>query len=191
MSASESSDLTGAFLIAMPGIGDPRFEHAVIFICAHSGDEGAMGLIVNKPAPGASMSELMEQLKISPVPSRLLPAVQFGGPVEMSRGFVLHSPDWSAEGSTLAVDESFSMTGTLDVLHEMADGGGPERAMLVLGYAGWGPGQLEIELAENGWLTTHAHPRIVFDLPNDSKWEAALGLLGIDPLFLSSEGGRA
>ncbi len=187
---TDSSDLTGSFLIAMPGMGDPRFDRAVVYLCAHT-EEAAMGLIVNKPAPGALMSDLMQQLKISPVPSRLHPTVQFGGPVEMARGFVLHSPDWSAEGSTLDVDEDFSMTGTLDVLREMAEGGGPKQAMLALGYAGWGPGQLEGELAQNGWLTAPAHPRIVFDLPNSAKWEAALGMLGIDPLYLSSEAGRA
>src|SRR5690606_2829339 len=120
------------------------------------------------------MSELMEQLKIAPVPPRLHPSVQFGGPVEIARGFVLHSADWAAEGSTLKIDDDFAMTGTLDVLREMAGGGGPKVAMLVLGYAGWGPGQLDAEIAANGWLTAPAHKRIVFDLPNAAKWEAAL-----------------
>jgi putative transcriptional regulator len=190
MTQFDSSDLTGRFLIAMPGMGDPRFDRAVIFLCAHSAD-GAIGLIVNKPAPGASMSDLMQQLQIAPVPARLLPAVQFGGPVEKARGFVLHTPDWANDGSTLKVDAAFSMTGTLDVLREMAADGGPSRAMLTLGYSGWGPGQLEAEIARNGWLTAAASPRIVYDLPNAAKWEAALAVLGIDPLFLSAEAGRA
>lgn len=190
MVTSESTDLTGQFLIAMPGMGDPRFDRSVIFLCAHS-DEAAMGLIVNKPAPGASMEELMGQLGISPVPPRLGHTVQFGGPVEMGRGFVLHSADYESEGGTLVVDERFAMTGTLDILRDMANGSGPRAALLALGYAGWGPGQLETELARNDWLTAAAHPRIVWDLPNAAKWEAALAVLGVDPLFLSAEGGRA
>jgi putative transcriptional regulator len=190
MTAAESTDLTGQFLIAMPGMGDPRFEKSVVLLCAHS-PEGAMGLIVNKPAPGASLDDLMTQLGIAPVPERLQRAVLFGGPVELGRGFVLHSSDYRAEGSTLVVDPSFSMTGTLDVLRDMSAGGGPGVALLALGYAGWGPGQLETELGRNDWLTAAAHPRIVFDLPNAAKWEAALAVLGIDPLFLSPDAGRA
>lgn len=190
MTANDSSDLAGSFLIAMPGMGDPRFHRAVIFLCAHS-SEGAMGLIVNKPAPGAAMDELMGQLGIAPVPPRLAGAVQFGGPVELGRGFVLHSADYAVEGSTLTVDTDFAMTGTLDILRDMAAGGGPRVAMLALGYAGWGPGQLEAELGRNDWLTVAAHPRIVFDLPNPAKWEAALAVLGIDPLTLSAVAGRA
>lgn len=190
MAQIESSNLTGQFLIAMPGMGDPRFEHAVVLMCAHS-PEGAMGLIINKPAPGATLGDLMAQLKIDPVPPRLLPSVQFGGPVELHRGFVLHSSDWRADEATLAVDDTFSMTATLDVLREMAEGRGPAEAMLTLGYAGWGPGQLEGELARNGWLTAKARSEIVFRIPNASKWEAALAILGIDPLFLSATAGRA
>lgn len=190
MTQFDSSDLAGRFLIAMPGMGDPRFDRAVILVCAHS-EEGTIGLIVNKPAPGASMSELMGQLKIEKVPAQLLPGVQFGGPVELARGFVLHTADWANEGNTLQVDKTFAMTGTLDVLREMAAGGGPSRGLLALGYAGWGPGQLEAEIARNAWLASEAAPRIIFELPNAAKWEAALAVLGIDPLFLSAEGGRA
>jgi putative transcriptional regulator len=190
MTDADSTDLTGQFLIAMPGMGDPRFEKSVVLLCVHS-PEGAMGLIVNKPAPGATLGDLMGQLGIQPVPPQLQAAVLFGGPVEMGRGFVLHSSDYRAEGSTLVVDEAFSMTGTLDVLRDMAAGAGPGRALLALGYAGWGPGQLEGELARNDWLTADSQSRIVFDLPHAAKWEAALGVLGIDPLFLSAEAGRA
>lgn len=190
MTQFDSSDLTGQFLIAMPGMGDPRFDHAVIYICAHSAD-GAIGLIVNKAAPGASMADLLTQLRIATPPDRLMTSVQFGGPVEMSRGFVLHSTDWSSDDTTLTVDSEFAMTGTMDVLREIAAGKGPRRAVLMLGYAGWGPGQLESELARNGWLTSAACERIVYDLPNAEKWEAALRVLGIDPLFLSADAGRA
>lgn len=190
MAQLESSILTGKFLIAMPGMGDPRFELSVVLVCAHS-SEGAMGLIINKPAPGAALPDLMAQLKIEPVPKRLSPAVQFGGPVELHRGFVLHSSDWSADEATLVVDDTFSMTATLDILREMSEGRGPSEAMLTLGYAGWGPGQLERELAQNGWLTANAKSEIVFHTPNDGKWEAALAVLGVDPLFLSATAGRA
>ncbi|MCR8724929.1 YqgE/AlgH family protein [Frigidibacter sp. ROC022] len=190
MADFDSPDLTGKFLIAMPGMGDPRFERAVVYVCAHSA-EGAMGLIINKPARGTTLTELLEQLSIAPVPEHLHKVVRYGGPVERGRGFVLHSADWSAEEGTLSVDDSISMTGTLDVLRVMAEGGGPGQAILALGYAGWGPGQLEAELSQNGWLTAAAHPRIVFDLPDIEKWEAALAVLGIDPLFLSAAAGRA
>lgn len=190
MDKTISSDLTGSFLIAMPGMGDPRFEKSVVYLCAHS-SEGAMGLIVNKPAPGASMAELMHQFGIDPVPASLSPGVQFGGPVELGRGFVLHSADYAANGSTLKVDDRFAMTGTIDILRDMASGKGPSAAMLALGYAGWGPGQLEGEIARNGWLTTPASPKIVFELPNAAKWEASLAMLGIDPLTLSATAGRA
>jgi putative transcriptional regulator len=188
--ATFDATLTGQLLVAMPQMSDPRFERSVVYLCAHS-DEGAMGLIINKPAPGASMLELLGQLGIEPVPPKLLGNVQFGGPVEVGRGFVLHSADYAADGSTLTVDETFAMTGTLDILRDMAAGGGPRVALLALGYAGWGPGQLESELARNDWLNAAAHPRIVWDLPNAAKWEAALGVLGIDPLTLSAAAGRA
>jgi putative transcriptional regulator len=190
MGRRESVVLTGKFLIAMPGMSDPRFEKSVVYLCAHSAS-GAMGLIINKPAAGLEMSELMEQLSIHPVPARLLPAVHFGGPVEHSRGFVLHTTDYVRSKSTLRVNEQFAMTATLDVLEEMARGSGPGVAMMALGYAGWGAGQLEHEIAQNGWLTADASRRIVFDLPDSSKWEAALAVLGIDPLMLSPVAGRA
>jgi putative transcriptional regulator len=184
------TDLTGQLLIAMPGMPDPRFEHSLIYLCAHS-NEGAMGLIVNKPSADVTFGNLVEQLSIeSPIDVRDI-RVHFGGPVELGRGFVLHSPDFQSQMTTLNVDEAFSMTGTLDVLETIAQGAGPEKRLIVLGYAGWGPGQLESEIASNGWLTCDASPALVFDTEDDQKWEAALGSLGISPLALSSEGGRA
>ncbi|MGR3375735.1 YqgE/AlgH family protein [Salipiger abyssi] len=188
--ASGTTDLTGHMLIAMPGMGDPRFEQAVVFLCAHS-DEGAMGLIVNKPSGDVTMAGLLEQLSITPAPGLERRQVHFGGPVEMGRGFVLHSPDYQSGLTTLQVDGEFHMTGTLDVLETIARGDGPARWMAMLGYAGWGPGQLEEELAQNGWLVCDASPELVFDIADASKWEAALNSLGIPAHLLSAEGGTA
>ena len=189
-SASEPTDLTGKILIAMPGMGDPRFEHSVIYLCAHS-EEGAMGLIVNKPSADVSMAALLEQLSITPSPGLGPRQVHFGGPVEMGRGFVLHSPDYMSGLTTLQVNEGFAMTGTLDVLETIARGDGPAHWMAMLGYAGWGPGQLEEELAENGWLVCDATPELVFETADASKWEAALNSMGVSAHLLSAEGGRA
>ncbi|MCA0846542.1 YqgE/AlgH family protein [Salipiger thiooxidans] len=188
--ASGATDLTGKMLIAMPGMGDPRFEHAVVYMCAHS-DEGAMGLIVNKPSGDVTMAALLEQLSISPAPGLDLRQVHFGGPVEVGRGFVLHTPDYKSGLTTLQVDEDFNMTGTLDVLETIARGNPPERWMAMLGYAGWGPGQLEGELAQNAWLVCDASPELVFDTADASKWEAALNSMGIPAHLLSAEGGTA
>ncbi|MDG4649856.1 YqgE/AlgH family protein [Roseibacterium sp. SDUM158017] len=188
---SAPEELTGKLLIAMPGMGDPRFAGAVVFLCAHS-PEGAMGLIVNKRMDEVTFSELLEQLEIaSPGAVRDVP-VCYGGPVEMRRGFVLHSSDYAAHGDDgLVVDPRFSMTATLDVLEDIANARGPRQALLALGYAGWGPGQVEAEIAQNGWLTAEASPELVFAASMEGKWEAALKSLGIHPLMLSSEAGHA
>jgi putative transcriptional regulator len=185
-----SSDFTGKMLIAMPGMGDPRFEHSVVYLCAHS-DDGAMGLIVNKPATDIRFADLLEQLGI-PVGAGLRDIrVHFGGPVEHGRGFVLHSADYEAETGTMKVDDAVSMTATTEVLEQIAKGDGPAASMLALGYAGWGPGQLEDEIAANGWLTCDARPDILFGRANEHKWTAALKTMGIDPLILSASAGRA
>jgi putative transcriptional regulator len=189
------SDLTGQLLIAMPGMGDPRFHGSVVFLCAHS-KSGTMGLIVNKQITELSFAEMLAQLEI---PSAAPPdfPICFGGPVETGRGFVLHSAEYAprtrdaAEDGTLRVDTRFSMTATLDVLRDMAEDKGPKQALLALGYAGWGPGQLESEIQRNGWLTCDASPTLVFGQRMDGKWEAALASLGVDPLMLSSEAGHA
>lgn len=188
---SAPADLTGKLLIAMPGMGDPRFASAVVFLCAHS-PEGAMGLIVNKRMDEVTFSEMLEQLEIaSPGAVRDVP-VCYGGPVELRRGFVLHSSDYRPRGEEgLTVDGRFSMTATLDILEDIANGRGPKQALLALGYAGWGPGQLEAEIAQNGWLTAEASPDLVFGHRMEGKWEAALKSLGIHPLMLSSEAGHA
>lgn len=182
--------LTGQLLIAMPGMGDPRFAHSVIYVCAHS-EDGAMGLIVNKPAPEVRFADLLAQLNIPTGKGVRDIRVHFGGPVENGRGFVLHSGDYQSGAGTLEVDDAISMTATQDILEDIAAGNGPERSMLALGYSGWGPGQLEGEIAQNGWLTANAPADILFGRANEHKWSAALKVLGIDPLLLSSEAGHA
>lgn len=187
---SDSIDLNGKLLIAMPGMSDPRFASSVIFMCAHS-DDGAMGLIVNKPTDELQLTDLLEQLAIPQIKSGQEIRVHFGGPVELGRGFVLHSADYVLSDATMKVDEQFGMTATREVLEAIADGTGPNSALLMLGYAGWEPGQLENEIKDNGWLVTDATPEIVFGTGNSDKWKAALATLGVDPLMLSSVAGRA
>lgn len=183
-------DLSGKLLIAMPSMEDPRFEHSVVFLCAHSG-EGAMGLIVNKPVPEVSLDDLLEQLEIGKGAGSAGVRLFFGGPVEGQRGFVLHTRDYEPGEGTLEVDAQFSMTATRDILVDMARGTGPMLALTALGYAGWGPGQLESELKQNAWLTVDADEAIVFDPDAGGKWTKALAKLGIDPSLLSAAGGRA
>ncbi len=183
-------DLSGSILISMPGMGDPRFEKSVILICAHS-PEGAMGLIINKPSNDLNFAGLLEHLEIPRGPEGRDIRVQFGGPVERGRGFVLHSDDYFAQQGTLEVVGGYGMTATLDILQELAQGHGPREAFLALGYAGWGPGQLESEIARNDWLTATPTQALIFGSDQAGKWGAALRIMGIDPISLSAVGGRA
>ncbi|MCK0140963.1 YqgE/AlgH family protein [Aliiroseovarius sp. F20344] len=183
-------NLSGKLLIAMPGMGDPRFEKSVVFMCAHS-PEGAMGLIVNKPSEDLSLGDVLSQLEIDASSITKAGKIFFGGPVEGGRGFVLHSGEYDNDDSTLKVDDAFSMTATRDILEAIAHGEGPEEALAALGYAGWSPGQIEDEIQQNAWLTCDAEKAIVFAADDKSKWTAALAKLGIDPLLLSAEGGSA
>jgi putative transcriptional regulator len=187
---SDELDLTGQFLLAMPGMGDPRFAFTVILLCSHS-SEGAMGLIINKPAPHMKFKDLLKQMKIAPLKTAPQVPVHIGGPVEAGRGFVLHSGEYVADDNTLRVGDDYGMTVTIDILEQMARGTGPEKSMLCMGYAGWGPYQLEDELQHNGWLTCDATPELVFGTDDDDKWQAALQSMGIDPLMLSASGGQA
>lgn len=181
--------LTGQVLIAMPSMRDPRFAQSVIFVCAHTA-EGAMGVVLNRPRKSPDFTELLKQLGIEPSPPRREIRMGTGGPVEDNRGFVLHSPDWSAEGS-MAVDNKYVLTANLEVLQAIASGGGPERGFLVLGYAGWAPGQLDEEIRQNAWLSAPADAALVFDANFSTKWQRALAKLHIDPGMLSGEAGRA
>lgn len=183
-------DLAGSILIAMPNMADPRFERSVIVVCAHSA-EGAMGLIVNKPAPDLSFAGLLDQLEIPRAAGGRDIRVHLGGPVERGRGFVLHSRDYDAGRATMGVAGRFGMTATQDVLQALAQGAGPESALLALGYSGWGPGQLEAEIARNDWLTYPAPAELVFSADDGGKWSGVLRHMGIDPLSLSATAGRA
>ena len=187
---TQDLDLTGKILIALPGMGDPRFANAVVLICAHS-PEGGMGLIINKPTDDLRMRDLLDQLSITAGEDMRDLPVHFGGPVEHGRGFVLHDAGYTSAISTLEVGEDFAMTATLDILEDLAEGRGPDNALIALGYAGWGPGQLEEELAQNGWLTCDADADLVFTTRDARKWETALDRLGVSALMLSSDGGRA
>ena len=188
--AEVQMELNGTLLIAMPGMQDPRFDRSVILICAHS-DAGAMGLIVNRPAQDLAFADLLEHLGIAQTAQGRDIRVYSGGPVERGRGFVLHEQGYEAAGGTLAVPGGFGMTASLDVLQELAVGEGPDRALLALGYAGWGPGQLEAEIGRNDWLTGEASAELIFGGVDKVKWAAALQSMGIDPLTLSPVSGRA
>ena len=195
--AENNGFLDGKLLIAMPGIGDPRFERSVIFMCAHSAD-GAMGIVINKVAPGITFSDLLERLDLLPTDNQIkVPVnlsdipVQFGGPVETGRGFVLHTTDYYSADTTLPISERVGLTATLDVLRAIAKGEGPRRSLLALGYSGWGPGQLEGEIQRNGWLHGDADEELLFKVANDEKYTAALKKIGIDLRMLSSDAGHA
>ena len=194
---SPSGFLDGQLLIAMPGIVDDRFARSVIYVCAHS-EEGAMGIIVNRPAERVDFPQLLVQLKvIGPDEAIRLPAeassllVLNGGPVDTSRGFVLHSNDFSIDNSTLLIGGGVSLTATIDILRAIASGSGPGQAVLALGYAGWAAGQLEAEIQQNGWLNCPADPSLIFDSALDSKYERAMRRAGIDIGRLSSGAGHA
>jgi len=181
--------LTGQLLIAMPAMSDPRFQQSVIYVCAHT-PEGAMGLVLNRPLQRPSFDDLLRQLEVAPVPPARRIRLCQGGPMDNARGFVLHTSDWTGEGS-LRVNEGLALTASLDVLKAIAEGGGPREGILALGYAGWGPGQLDAEIQQNAWLSAPADETIVFDGDNDTKWRRAFGTLNIDPLLLSDAAGHS
>lgn len=188
-SPSAGTSLVGQILIAMPAMTDPRFAGTVIYICDHT-DKGAMGLVLNRPLEAPSFEDLLRQLKVTPTPPARTIRLCNGGPVDTARGFVLHSTDWTGEGS-LRVSDDVALTASLEVLKVIAGGGGPRRGLLALGYAGWGPGQLEDEVRQNAWLTAPATDALVFDAAPETKWRRALAELGIDPLLLSGAAGHA
>jgi putative transcriptional regulator len=181
--------LTGHLLIAMPTMEDPRFAHSVIYLCAHT-PEGAMGLVLNRPLQKPKFDDLLRQLEVAPVPPARRIRLCQGGPMDNARGFVLHTTDWTGEGS-LRVNDAVALTASLDVLKAIAEGNGPREGILALGYAGWGAGQLDAEIQQNAWLSVPADEAIVFDGDNDTKWRRALAKLHIDPLLLSGAAGHA
>lgn len=195
--SSKAGYLDGQMLIAMPTMQDERFTRSVIYVCAHS-DEGAMGIVVNHPASNINFSDLLVQLEVISASDRIeLPPqaeaikVLKGGPVETSRGFVLHSADFFLDDSTLPIDEGICLTATLDILKAIAQGTGPASAVLALGYAGWAAGQLETEIQDNGWLHCSADAELIFGRNVESKYDQALRKIGVKAAMLSSEAGHA
>lgn len=185
----DDSYLVGQLLVAMPGMQDERFARTVIYMCAHNA-EGAMGLVVNRALDALNFPDLLEQLDIDTSTAMENVDVHFGGPVETGRGFVLHSPDYLQEG-TMVVADGVALTATVEILRAIASGNGPQRHLLALGYAGWGPGQLDSEIKANGWLNVGADDGLVFDTNLNTKWDRAMGKLGIDPNMLSESAGHA
>ncbi len=186
-----SGFLAGRVLIAMPGIDDPRFERAVILMCAH-GDDHAMGLTLNRPVEGLTTPDLFQRLGIASNFRMADEPVLFGGPVDRERGFVVHTDDYSCAGSSLPIADGLAWTATREVLEAMGDQlRRPRRAFLALGYAGWGPGQVERELQENVWLTCEPDERLLFGGDHDLKWTEALAKIGVSADRLSGQAGRA
>jgi len=195
--SNEGNFLNGKMLIAMPSTEDERFERTLIYLCIHNAD-GAMGIVVNKPAPNITMPELLDQLSITMPGSALTYSKQamdcpvlVGGPVEAARGFVLHSQDYYSDDSTVPVDSKIGLTASVDILRAIANGHGPDRALLALGYAGWGPGQLEAEMQANGWLHCDSDPELLFGQNLGAKYHSAMAKLGVRISELSAEAGHA
>ena len=181
--------LNGQCLIAMPGVRDDRFDRAVIYVCAHT-TEGAMGLMINRPIHDLTFSALLAQLNIENTEQTVAPPILAGGPVDVVRGFVLHSPEYTSK-TTLTVTGLTSLTVTTDIIRDISKGTGPKNFLITLGYVGWGVGQLEQEIKENAWLPVEASSDLLFLLSPEKKWDYALKKLGIDPVLLSAEQGKA
>ncbi len=186
---SSTDALTGKLLVAMPQLMDPRFTHAVILICGHD-KQGAMGLVLNRLIDSLTLQELLDQLNIkAPVIKEEIP-IHFGGPVEMGRGFILHSTDYLHKAS-VKVNDDVALTATIDILNEIANGHGPQHKILALGYTGWSAGQLEIELHQNSWLVIEADLDHIFTKELDLLWKKTINKIGVDPELLSLEAGHA
>jgi len=188
---ADAEFLNGRLLIAMPGIADPRFERAVILVCLHA-PEQAMGIRVNLPHDDMELAAILDKLGVEGQPRDPRQPVLRGGPVERDRGYVIHSDDYEVPGSTLSVSEGLCLTATREILQTLTQGHEqPRRAVLALGYAGWGPGQLEVELRENVWLAAPADMDLIFDGDHETKWDRALARMGISAAMLSGQAGRA
>lgn len=180
--------LTGQFLLAMPGIGDPRFERAVIALCAHD-ENGALGIGIGATVAGLGLHDLLGQFEIDPGDTPDAP-VHFGGPVEPRRGFVLHTLDWGGQ-DTIDVAGRWALSGTIDVLRAIAAGTGPSRWLVAIGYAGWGEGQLDEEMTRHGWFSTPADTGLIYDVTAAGRWEGGFAAAGIDPRLLANSTGTA
>lgn len=190
MDRGEDDFLVGKLLIAMPGLQDPRFERSVIFVCAHSA-EGAMGLIVNKPVEGLDFSELLRRYELPCTETLPKVPILFGGPVELNRGFFLHSSDYTDSENTHSICDGISLTASLDILKAISEGRGPQKCFLALGYAGWDGGQIEQEMRQNSWIHCDADASLVFGFQYETIWQKALTKLGIDISGLTASAGQA
>jgi putative transcriptional regulator len=188
LTEAEGNFLTGKLLIAMPSMQDPWFERSVVYLCAHS-EEWAMGLVLNRLVESLSFPDLLEQLGIELATAQPI-QVHFGGPVETGRGFVLHSTEY-LQDSSLQIDDTVALTATVDILRDIARGRGPRQHLLALGYAGWGPGQLDQEIQANGWLIVDPDETLLFDADLGGKWQKAVDKLGLDVGQLSAAAGHA
>lgn len=186
----DATNLTGKFLIALPAMRDPRFEQAVIYVCSHNAD-GAMGLIINKTKGPLNLSDLLAQSGIDGDVNVADTPVLSGGPVDINRGFVLHTPDYFSQDASMKLSDTLTLTATKDVLEALVSDQAPERAVLAIGYSGWGEGQIEREIVDNAWITVDADESLIFDPDMDSKWARAIAKLGITPDMLAHTGGRA
>lgn len=180
--------LTGQFLLAMPGMSDPRFDHAVIAMCAHD-SQGAMGIGIGEQIDDLGLHEILDQFGIDAGVAPNAP-VYLGGPVEPGRGFVLHSSDWGGQ-DTIDVAGRWSLSGTIDILRAIAEGRGPSRWVVALGYAGWGAGQLDGEMTRHGWFNTPGTPELIYDVATGDRWSRGFASAGIDPRLLASSAGTA
>lgn len=182
--------LTGRLLIATPEMGDPRFKSAVIYICSHD-ESGAMGIMINKGREGRMLSDMLENIGIKGDVRVADAPVLLGGPVDIDRGFVLHSSDYFKTETSLKLSDTLHLTSTKDILEALVNDEAPEKAMLAVGYSGWGAGQIEKELQDNAWIVADGDEALIFDTNLDDKWTKALASLGIRPEMLSRSGGSA
>jgi len=197
-SGSPAATLVGRFLVAAPSMPDERFQKSVVFICKHD-DDGALGIIVNNKVEDLPLGQVYKQLGLEVSPAAAERAVLFGGPVETSRGLVLHSADYKREGETLLIEGGMALTASLEILKDMAGGSGPKEAWLALGHSNWAPGQLDFEMQDNAWLVVDGDAALVFDADFAAKWQRALDRLGskggpggrFDPASFSHQSGRA
>ncbi len=183
-------ELAGQFLVAMPGMGDPRFARSVIFICAYSQD-GAMGFVINQRAADITLADVFSRMDMEVSDTSLAAPVHIGGPVQPARGFVLHLDDSRQSSEPLIIPGGYVLTATKDILEDIGSGTGPDPYLFAVGYAGWGAGQLDSEIGQNGWLTAPATPELVFHTDREALWETVVRSIGIDPLGLSAASGRA